>query len=210
LGNRSRADPGLGIRLPADLPATAYAGGGQPLDLSECAGPDQFAGRDRRGVYNQPLAFRQGYTLQGGSTDLTLAFQPRTVGNVLQIDFEHVLSPNFSATTHILQVVLSTSPRIEDGLALTRLPDVFGSEGDPRGRSHRLAFDQVITLDPNQTYYLIVSVLDQGDVLQLSGSISIDLFNPQGVVRQYLPDPVQALEAGDKFDITSHRWRRAR
>lgn len=154
------------------------------------------------GVYNQPLAFRSGYSIQGGGPPMALAFQPRSLGEVIQIDFEHVLSPAFTASTRTLQVALSLSPRIEDALAGTRLEDSFNSDGDPRGKNHRLSLNDSITLNPGQTYYLIVSVVEPGEILQLAGQISIDLFTPDGIIRQHMPEPVQALRPGDSYDIS--------
>lgn len=151
---------------------------------------------------NQPLAFRSGVTVLGGGAPMALAFQPRAAGDIIQIDFEHVLDTSFRAENSTLLVALSRSPGFQDSLAVARLTDMFRSDGDPRGKPHRLAFDTMVALDPNQMVYLLVGVVEPGKTLQFSGQISVDIFSSDGIVRQYMPDPVEALRPGQNFDLS--------
>jgi hypothetical protein len=152
------------------------------------------------GWANQPLAFRSGYDLRSEDSPLILAFRPNQSGELTSVTFEHLASAGMDQQTQVLEVGIRTTP---DGasLAAAQLFLSFIIEGDPRGNAYSLLFDQPVLLDPQGIYYLIVDLHGEQNSLLLSGSILLSINGEGGIMRQALPEPVDALRSGGQYQL---------
>jgi len=161
-------------------------------------GPINLQIETPQGNVQHPLAFRSGFALVN-EQPLALAFQPLVQGQLLQVRFDHIASVGSASKT--LTAVLSDSPSGNRAIATGWIHENFRAEagGDPRGKSFQITFNPMVQVEPGQTYYLVIL---QGGVepLNLSGTVSLELFTPDGVVTQILPEPVDALQAGFHFE----------
>ncbi len=164
-------------------------------------GPLNLNIETENGVQNQPLAFRSGYTLRSAEGPLVLAFRPRQAGELVDVRFEHLVNVNIEKQLQILDVAVRGDPQ-GNSLASAQIMEVFQSEGDPRGGSYSATFGQNIILNPSRTYYLILTLRGEQQSLALSGTISYSIYTEQGTILQVLPEPVDALKAGESYQLT--------
>lgn len=153
------------------------------------------------GLTNQPLGYRMGYTLNSDAPVLAFAFQPRHAGQLQDFQIDHIGSPDPDGAIRTLMVAVSETPDGANPLAITRLSGTFSTEGDPRGQQYTAVFEGQPQLDPGKTYYLILDVTGSGNSLNLGGIASMGLLTDSGLIRQALPEPVNALRAGDSYEI---------
>ncbi len=150
------------------------------------------------GSINQPVAFHSGFTLQP-ETPLVLAFTPRATGQLDSINFEHIGRAGNGLQTQALTVTVSDSIGGQS-LAETLLEDGFGQQDDPRGKSFTASFAAPVTLKQGQTYYLQLTLPGGEPPLNLAGTVNASISTETAVITQALPEPVQALHAGERFE----------
>jgi YYY domain-containing protein len=154
------------------------------------------------GLVNQPVAFRSGYTLQS-EAPLVLAFQPRTAGSLAEVHFEHLVSPDIDVVFKTLTVSVSERPDGVKPFAVGMLADEFRSSSDPRGSSYQVNLNSAALLDPGSTYYLILDLVGEQRSLNLAGPVTLSLSSSgEGMVTQWLPEPVAALRSGSYYQST--------
>lgn len=147
---------------------------------------------------NQPVSFRMGYAIRNADGPVVLAFQPREAGKLVNLQFEHLVNPGQDGAVRNFTVAISDSPD-RNALAVAQLSDTFSVEGDPRGKSYNLTFNNGVFLEPQKTYYLFISVESSATSINMAGSVLVEIFNGREMYRQLLPEPVEALKLGEVF-----------
>ena len=152
-------------------------------------------------ITNQPLGYRMGYTLYTEEDPLVFAFTPRRAGQMMDVQFDHIASTDTSGMARSVVVAVSETPDGANPLAITRISGDFPAAGDPRGEAFTAAFETPVQLDGQKTYYLILDATTSGFNINLGGIASVGLRTPDGVIRLPLPEPVNALRAGDVYEM---------
>lgn len=150
---------------------------------------------------NQPVAFRMGYSIRNGDEPVIFVFTPRKAGELIDIEFEHLVNPGEDGLARNFTVAISESPEANT-IAVARLFDAFGTEGDPRGKSYSLTFNDAVLLEPDKTYYLFVTVDSPTTSINMAGPVTLAVYDGQAVYHQSLPEPVEALKPGYAFENT--------
>lgn len=153
------------------------------------------------GAVRQPVAYQSGAELRPGQT-LSLAFRPRRAGQLAALDIERLGSQDYSGTIKSVLVAVSTEPDGSSPLAAAVLENTFLPEDDPRGSSYQVNFDRQPELQPEQTYYLVMSMAGGQETLNIAGSLVVTFYENDGLFRQALPEPVFAMRAGQWYQIT--------
>ncbi len=155
---------------------------------------------NEEGMTSQPVAFRSGYTLSSEDGPLVLAFYPRQTGELVDLRFSHLSSPDENLVFKVLSVAVSDDPGV-NSLTLAQLANDFRVEGDPRGKDYTVHFSGPVKVDAGRMYYFILSLAGNGNRLNLSGPLTFTLSTGQETIRQYLPEPVSALRASERYLI---------
>lgn len=164
-------------------------------------GPINLKIEGSQSTVNHPLAFRSGYSLYA-EQPWVLAFQPQVDGQLLNIQFSYINSASTALKT--LTVAASTTPSYQGILATGVLSEAFRPDagGDARGKRYQLNFGPPLSVKKGQTIYLVLTVTGM-DRLDFSGAISLGLSpTAGGLTIQVLPEPVNALQAGARFETT--------
>ncbi|MDZ4160158.1 MAG: DUF2298 domain-containing protein, partial [Anaerolineaceae bacterium] len=151
------------------------------------------------GAHNQALPFPSG-TVVSSQRSLALYFTPRTAGLLEGVQFAFIVSTRSEPGAK--QLVAQVRNSLESGsppLAAGTLIEEFYAEGDPRGRSYTLTFEQPLEIQPGQELYLIVESAYPNVMLNLAGPIELRMNALGRTVYQPLPEPVGALRAGEQF-----------
>ena len=152
-----------------------------------------------QGVENLPLAFRSGFDMLPNNP-VTFAFQPRVDSQIVQVNLDHVGSP--TGNPKVLTATISSSKDAADALASGYVRDSFQPDGsDQRGKSYQITLDHPLQVSAEQTYYLVFSLQGTADTLSMAGGVSLGLLTPEGLTPQFLPEPVDALIAGQRYTI---------
>lgn len=154
------------------------------------------------GDVNQPVAFGSGFTLRAGEAPLVLAFRPDRAGTLYDLEFEHIGGLNPDGRIKNLSISISESSDGANTPAATNLVDSFLADGgDPRGKTYSAQFGLPPTLSPEKTYYLILRLDEQSDSLSFAGPITLGFLAGAELVRLPLPEPVEALRAGEAYQV---------
>lgn len=164
-------------------------------------GPINLQIDTEKGLINQPVSFDYGYFLAPHPMRVLLV--PKKSGNLVSLEIPHVKDRRAEPNLAILAVNIFDA---QDGSLLSSgfVTDVFKPEGDPRGKNYTLSLETPVFLDTNRSYYIeFLSTTPEAE-LELAGPTLLVIENKDGIVRQPLPEPVQAIREGERF-VTGFR-----
>ncbi len=80
------------------------------------------------------------------------------------------------------------------------LIDTFTDDSDPRGKTYTVAFVEPLQVEEGKTYYLLIETGSDNARLDLSGSMTLDIWMLDGnIFPQALAEWVQPLRPGQDY-----------
>jgi YYY domain-containing protein len=161
-------------------------------------GPINLHIQTQRGIYNQPLPFSRGITIQAGEPFHT-SFSAAKSGDLSNIYLPHVVDQRSSG---ILIVTVTTSPEGGEPLGMATVPSDEVPQISLGGDEYFISLDQSIPLMSDQTYYLNFEVQEGLEEVDVCGSIHLLIQTSDDLVDQGLSSPPDCLiEAGQPISI---------
>jgi YYY domain-containing protein len=150
-------------------------------------------------VWNQPLGYPLGTTLRS-NPPILMAFKPRTSGMLKDINFGHIRDQSANGNLKTLEVHINEAPDSKVSLTDGFLTDAFNDDSDPRGKAYTVSFGEPLQVESGKTYYLSVDVGNDNMLLDLSGSLTLDISLSDGsLLPQALAEPVQVMRPGQDY-----------
>jgi YYY domain-containing protein len=152
----------------------------------------------QNGVVNQPMSFRFGTTLTKDKPML-ITFEPKVSGTITGLDLPHVVDKSASPQLASLNIVVSEKGATESVLATRTISDTFTPKDDARGKDVPVDFVSKLLVETGHTYIIGFREAGEDPLLELSGPAVLSILTDQGVVKQALPEPVEAIRQGDRY-----------
>jgi YYY domain-containing protein len=150
------------------------------------------------GEVNQPLAFRYGYTLPKDAPTY-IQFTPSVSGQLTSLLIQHVLDRSPNPQLGSITVVLADHYPLEAPLNYSTLNETFTVDSDPRGKAYTIVFNQSVALEAGKTYYIGFQDTSQNAQLEIADAPILSIQVGEEVVKQALPEAVNALHKGMNF-----------
>jgi YYY domain-containing protein len=151
------------------------------------------------GVWNQPLGFPLTATLHAAQPIL-IAFKAQATGILKDLNIGHIRDLSASGNAKTLAVHVIEAPDSTNSLTAGALIDTFNDDSDPRGKAYTLSFVEPLQIEEGKTYYLLFETGSDNALLDLSGSLTLDISMPDGnIFPQALAEWVQPLRPGQDY-----------
>jgi YYY domain-containing protein len=140
--------------------------------------------------YEQPLPFQAGSVVQANAP-YQLAFTPQVDGTLDQILLPHV-------TNHILRVTFLQNPSAPQTVASGFMLVTPTINGAANPASQRLIFDNLPSFSSQQSYLVIVQVLDPAFQLDLCGPLQLSVAGLTDPIVQVIDPSPQCIASADQ------------
>ncbi|HEX9029448.1 MAG TPA: DUF2298 domain-containing protein, partial [Anaerolineales bacterium] len=146
------------------------------------------------GTYSQPVPFPYNSSITPGFPFQT-SFKPTTAGSLNEVYIPHAVDRSGIHQARTLNLTISAQPDGSQPLASATLSADFTARQDSRGQGYTLALDRPLPVNPDQTYFMKMSLNGDQVMAMANGALTLHIQpqdDPNGSTIQQALDPLAA------------------
>ncbi|MGE5221396.1 MAG: ArnT family glycosyltransferase, partial [Omnitrophica WOR_2 bacterium] len=153
------------------------------------------------GLYNQPINYPEGYTIQSGAPYLS-SFTAQADGSISTVTIGYLVDQSANAENTIMRLIISKQPGGGEPLASSVINTDLTMNPNRKDQSAGFNLDRPLMLTFQEKYYLTLELQTEDRNIGIDGPVTLNIQNGSNPINQQLANPRESIRENSPFYTT--------